>query len=129
MQKRNIPIRLKIRKGANARVILGRETKAQVAVPTQGSVGIRRSFTHISPSRSRPRIPKGTVIGKKPTFKVTESTILELPEYRRPMWYLPNARPSAFISSIFYQLSSYSPCKIKSQKLTKHVWKDRKWPY
>jgi hypothetical protein len=61
-------------------VILGREIKAQVAVPTQGSVGIRRSFTHISPSRSRPRIPKGMVSGRKPNFNATETAILELPE-------------------------------------------------
>lgn len=83
-----IPIRLRSRKGAKAKVTLGRETNAQVAVPTQGSVGMRRSFTHTSPSRSKPLMATGILIGTKPNFNVIANTMRELPVYRNPMWYL-----------------------------------------
>jgi len=81
-------MRLKNRNGAKAKVTLGGETKAQVAVPTQGSVGIRRSFTQTSPSRSKPRTEIGILIGRKPNFNTIEKTMRELPVYRNPTWYL-----------------------------------------
>jgi hypothetical protein len=81
-------MRLKTRNGAKAKVTLGGATKAQVAVPTQGSVGISRSFTQTSPSRSKPRRASGILIGKKPNFNVKENTMRELPVYRNPTWYL-----------------------------------------
>lgn len=65
----NIPIRLNRRNGASSNLIFGRETNAHETAPTQGSVGINRSFTHNSPSMSKLRIPTGALIGIIPDLR------------------------------------------------------------
>eukprot|EP01018_Ginkgo_biloba_P011736 Gb_01152 [translate_table: standard] len=68
IDRTGIAIRLKSRNGAKSSLIFGRETKAQVAAPTQGSEGTKRNFTHSSPSTSKSRTPTGIIMGKIPNF-------------------------------------------------------------
>lgn len=99
-------MRLKSRNGAKAKVTLGGETKAQVAVPTHGSVGISRSFTQTSPSKSKPRMTTGILIGRKPNFNAIENTKRELPVYRNPTWYLKTQIiPCQITNMILYEIN------------------------